>query len=716
MAKITPEDFLAALGFNIEEVGSLEIRLIGGPSGPEIYWKFNWPAIKAANENGANVYFGVAHRDGRGGKTNNITYATAVWADIDAKDLDPNDVDNGKELALDHLWKTVPQALTPSIVVDSGHGYHVYWLLKSPWAFSSDERRDEFKGLLERLAALLKGDRQVTDIARTLRLPGTMNTKDEERRLCEVIHWKPEARYNFSDLQAFAGSAAVDLSKQQVVKLQGHDFSRDLDIAIQSLQRLNPKRADDYETWIAVGMALHSISDDPDEASILLSLWDNWSRQSQKYKPGHCAEKWQSFSLDRGHLLTVDSLMKWANEDSGEKIIIPGGRHPKPSAILKALKDMGYTFRQNDMNDCVYVNSVPMSDGLRSRILVRLNENKYRNNTLAEHVWTAEAYENRFHPIHEYLSGLKWDGVSRIEKFSEYILDEDNLFVPLIRAWLIGAVNKIIGRKGQQHPMLVLDGAQGIGKSRFVWWLGSPLPQFFIASPINPDDKDFLIRQCSMFVWEVEELGSTFRRSDREALKAFISREIVNIRKPYGRFDIQKPVTASYIGTINNEGGFLTDPTGNRRFRIATITAIDWKYSSEIDVNQVWAEAVHLLNNNWTWELPKDVETLVSGKNQDYLAEDPIETIVWQLYEVTNNPFDRVRMVDILSDIKSLNVNIDLSTATGNRVGAILTRAGLRRRRTSMDGRGGVPVWEGIKPKTHVQTVNVDVKQLMESK
>lgn len=688
--------FLAALGYSVEDVGPLEIRLIGGRAVPLIFFKFDFEAIQKANQDGANVYFGVAHRDGRGGKTENVTYATTLWADIDGKDWDQNNYDDGKTAALEHLKKEVPSELAPSIVVDSGHGYHVYWLLRSPYAFSSDDRRAEFTSTLERLSLVLKGDRRVKDISRILRLPGTMNTKDAEHRLCSIIHWAPDNLYDFDAVARWAGSAAPKPKGKQD-KTRHSDFSRDLDIAIQALPRLSTARVDDYESWIAVGMALHSISSDTDQADILLALWDNWSRRSSKYHPGECAEKWESFSLDRNQVLTIDSLMKWANEDSGQRIIVPGGRNPKPSQILKALTDMGYEFRQNDMNDMIFVSGTPLSDGLKARIIVRLNENKYRNNQLAEYTWTAEAYDNKFHPIQSHLEDLEWDHVSRFDMIGRYVLDEDGLFPVLLRAWMIGAVGKILGsRKGQHHPMLVLDGSQGIGKSRFVWWLGSILPQFYVASPINPDDKDFLIRQCSMFVWEVEELGSTFRRSDREALKAFMSREFVNIRKPYGRYDIQKPVTASYIGTINNEGGFLTDPTGNRRFRICTVAVMDWNYCKDIDINQLWAEAVWLHRSGVSSDLDKANEEIITGKNDDYLAEDPIETILWNIYEVTGNPNHYVRIAEIISEIRGYNVGIDMNMVNSNRIAAILTRSGIRRKRVNVEGYGGRPVWIGL--------------------
>jgi hypothetical protein len=57
------------------------------------------------------------------------------------------------------------------------------------------------------------------------------------------------------------------------------------------------------------------------------------------------------------------------------------------------------------------------------------------------------------------------------------------------------------------------------------------------------------------------------------------------------------PDLASFIGTLNNEAGFLLDRTGNRRFLVCTLTAIDWGYGERVDVHQVWAQAAHLYHS-----------------------------------------------------------------------------------------------------------------------
>jgi len=76
--------------------------------------------------------------------------------------------------------------------------------------------------------------------------------------------------------------------------------------ALSYLSALSSCRADDYDIWLAVGMALHSASDS------LLPEWDNWSRQSPKYKPGDCEKKWKSFKRQG---VAIGSLAHMAKQD-----------------------------------------------------------------------------------------------------------------------------------------------------------------------------------------------------------------------------------------------------------------------------------------------------------------------------------------------------------------------------------------------------------------
>jgi hypothetical protein len=125
---------------------------------------------------GWDVYFGVLPRVSMEGKTANVVNETSVlWADFDAK-VYPG---GAKAQAFYALGKVTP---APHIIVDSGHGYHAYWLLASPISFTWAARI--MKGI-----AMATGADRVYDQARILRVPGTHNHKDADPSLVRVLRF-----------------------------------------------------------------------------------------------------------------------------------------------------------------------------------------------------------------------------------------------------------------------------------------------------------------------------------------------------------------------------------------------------------------------------------------------------------------------------------------------------------------------------------------------
>jgi hypothetical protein len=483
--------------------------------------------------------------------------------------------------------------------------------------------------------------------------------------------------------------------------------------AICALNALKRDRADNYQQWLEVGMSLFSLGQPG------LIAWDSWSKQSEKYEPGACAQKWATFTptLIAANKISFASLIHWAEEDDCVPFILPAPRKPKPSDYKKVLTAFGYEFSVNDMNDLIYINGNRMSDLLMSKIMTDLREYDYKSREVAVDAISSVALEHKFNPITDYLNSLTWDGyydgpiwtgVDQIRNLCDYIKDKDGIFPILFRKFLIGAVCRVLGpRPGQQHPMLVLDGPQGIGKSRFVWWLGSPLPAFYIQNAINPNDKDFLILLISKFIWEVEELGSTLRRSDIESLKAFLSKEIINVRKPYGHDEIVKPATASFIGTINSTGGFLADPTGHRRFRVCTLTSIDWDYDKSIDVNQIWAQAVALSKGGETWELDSEIQKKMVEINSLYEVDDPLQYDIINHFNVEpeehNKTMATAEIIHTLRNADLIFGGSDQQIAV--RIASILNKLGCEKANIRVDGIS-TRVWRGVSLKS------LDLKKL----
>jgi predicted P-loop ATPase len=354
--------------------------------------------------------------------------------------------------------------------------------------------------------------------------------------------------------------------------------------------------------------------------------------------------------LMRGHTIAeLCELVKQADHYKPEDDNEPGessgsdGKVPYSILLRTFFQAHGYHFQLNLLDDTVMVNGEPIDDVVKAQIYTRLYDDPdIKNPHGAENVWTAIAAENPCHPIAEYLTGLQWDGTDHIRALSKCFTTSDGdiryengssetpVYV-YFKRWLIGAVARVLDQ--EQNVMLVLSGSQDIGKSYLARWLCSGLPEYFIEGSVSPDDKDHKVQSMTKFIWEVAELDATTRKADVAALKSFVTTEKHTLRKAWGRYPITKPATASYIGTVNDDHGFLSDTTGNRRFMVVTIEKIDWSYT-DIEPDQIWAQAVALYRAGEAWRLFPEEKKYQTEKNKEHLVSTALMDYVRMFFDL----------------------------------------------------------------------------------
>jgi len=181
-------DFLHALYDEVLDASTyIEIRIIN-EGVQQIFVQSVDEVLKHAERVGdtANVYIGVAVRSKQDGTKDSVPSVQALWADYDADKLDDD-----KEAARASARLLMPP---PSFVVDSGYGYHAYWLLDRPVPPQEAEK------VLRAIRDVSQGD-NVCDAPRVMRLPGTWNVKQDEPVKCEIVEARPELRYSLQSLR-----------------------------------------------------------------------------------------------------------------------------------------------------------------------------------------------------------------------------------------------------------------------------------------------------------------------------------------------------------------------------------------------------------------------------------------------------------------------------------------------------------------------------------
>lgn len=396
-------------------------------------------------------------------------------------------------------------------------------------------------------------------------------------------------------------------------------------------------------------------------------------------------------------------------EDELRKAGVPVQPEVLQSQIwMEALRALGYSFRLNLCDDSVEINGngTKLSDLIMRRIRTQMGDRGVKRTMLSavEDAYHTEAERNAYHPVADFFNGLdgKWDGVDRLTQLALKIKSDSGIVeyadgrrTPLhavyMGRWMIGVLAKALD--GKQNPMLTLDGSQGLGKSLLARWLCPLGDDFFIEGPINPQDKDCDVRLMSKLIWEVSELDATTRKADVSALKSFLTKGQVTVRKSYGRHDITKPAICSFIGTINGTAsGFLADETGNRRFLIVRITAIDWSYR-DIDRYQLWAQVYHLYRNlEMQPELAPEEQAMQTAINERYQMESPIDDWLAKYFTITGEPDDFLTIGGIIEHLSDCGHRLHGSErAQAMEVARALVALGVQKQHTRLGKR-----WVGI--------------------
>lgn len=202
---MTPLEFLTLLYGGATASGFVEFRYLPSKGRAWMPWPTfeGHPGVVATFPAKQNVYFGVSLRQEEGkGTAEDVLPTHLLWMDLDLKGTEyvggdlgltewsEADLREAARTAMAQLREELDQAqLWPTAIVFSGHGLQLYWRRTARSTLADTEAYN--RGL----AAAFGGDHKVVDVARILRVPGSLNLKNKQRPLpVEVWHTDPDAR------------------------------------------------------------------------------------------------------------------------------------------------------------------------------------------------------------------------------------------------------------------------------------------------------------------------------------------------------------------------------------------------------------------------------------------------------------------------------------------------------------------------------------------
>ena len=171
-----------------------------------------------------NTYFGVNPRSkGLGeysrGSREDVSAVIGPFTDFDIKG-EAHKEKNLPETETELMDFLMGLPKTPTIIVKSGNGYHVYWLFRELLYIRSEADRDYAERILKGWEHHIKDKAlrergwkfdSVSDLPRMLRAVGTVNHKTSERPLCEVASFTEE-KYSPLEFEEYASTQATKKS------------------------------------------------------------------------------------------------------------------------------------------------------------------------------------------------------------------------------------------------------------------------------------------------------------------------------------------------------------------------------------------------------------------------------------------------------------------------------------------------------------------------
>ena len=290
------------------------------------------------------------------------------------------------------------------------------------------------------------------------------------------------------------------------------------------------------------------------------------------------------------------------------------------------------------------------------------------------------ALRTKFNPVTDYLDGLQWDGLQRLNGLFERYFSAANIdFARIVSPkFLIGMVARAFEPGCKRDEMVVLEGDQGTGKSTALNIIASDA--FFSDSLPNLNDKEAAQHLRGLWLVEVAELAA-MKRSEVEDVKRFSATRIDVYRPTYGRHNVKRARTSVFVATTNDDQ-YLKDSTGARRFWPIKCGKIDL-IGLQRDRDQLFAEAVVRYRNREPYHLTATEGSIAATETAKRNEIDAWHDIIAR-YCAALSPLP-VSMDQLFQSALSLPYQ-NRNSVSNKRVAGILRTLGYHRRQIERGG------------------------------
>jgi predicted P-loop ATPase len=246
------------------------------------------------------------------------------------------------------------------------------------------------------------------------------------------------------------------------------------------------------------------------------------------------------------------------------------------------------------------------------------------------------AKKKSYHPVRDYLETVAQkypdtpesrENLKTLAK--RHLGSTEYLHDIFLEKHLIGAVGRVFDPGSKHDATVVLQGPQGLGKSKF-WETLAVSTSWFddTLSSSNSGDKDERMKLRAFWFLELAEIEALFKRKEVAVFRGFLTTRKDNIRLPYARTIEEFPRTSVFVGSVNPDE-FLVDPEGHRRFWVVP-TSTDYIDTDalKLERDDLWAAAVHAYRRGEKNYLSREEEKRNALLNKRFEVTDSWQEVI----------------------------------------------------------------------------------------
>lgn len=417
-----------------------------------------------------------------------------------------------------------------------------------------------------------------------------------------------------------------------------------------------------YNQWYKVIFALRANLPE----NIALNYAKLFSQMDKNYNEADLIEKFKQ-DVDISKSPTIGSIYYYAKEmgyEPSKGLKKKGGikSNIQLELFVRQLAKYEFNVRFN-----VFIDILEIQDR-RTKAWQRLEDNhtsKIRTSVVNYEMTTQDIHHSLitiaplYDPVKVLMNSIpKWDGANRLTDLANTLSPVDiSIAETFIKRWMIGVLSNISDSESYNENVLILQGEQGKGKTRWVRTVIESIlvhadimkNRYFVEKALDPTNKDDLKLICTSFVVFYDELsGVVSTKADINAFKNLTSSKAQTIRKPYERNEKELSRKASIIATVNDRE-FLRD-TENRRFWV--IGSNNIRGLDTVDLIQVWAQIKHLYNQGEKQYLNSKESIIVKEYLRQFEAKSTEEELI--LSYVHEDVSQKLTATEIKSKIEKL--------------------------------------------------------------